>query len=154
MQLEVAYRSAQEIYGIWGPVVLRIIDGATTEPADIDRLHALLEQALREWPTVGMLLISHHGSPNPSLTTMRYSANVMAEIQDRMVVGVAPLGLGFWAETSRATVSVLMQLVRSTVTLGSSTEAVARKLALELVGIDPDGLAAACELLEREFREG
>lgn len=152
MQLDVVYRTEQEIYAIWGPVVIRTIDGATTEPADIDRLHGLLAGVLIAWPTAGMLLITHHGSPQPSFATMRYSKNVMGDIEDRVVIAIAVLGLGFWAETGRATTAWLMRLVRSTVALEGSVEAAVRQLAMELVGIDGDGLLAACGELERRFR--
>jgi hypothetical protein len=154
MQLDVVYQTKQEIYAIWGPVVIRLLDGAETEPADIDRLHGLLAGVLIGWPTVGMLLISHHGSPQPSLATMRYSNKEMGDLEDRMVIAVALLGLGFWAEAARATTAWLMRMLRhGSVVLESSVEAAARGMALELVGLDADGLVKACEQLERRFRE-
>lgn len=154
MQLDVRYQTPHEIYAIWGPVVLRIADGAPTELADIDRVHALLDEVLTTWPSAGMLLIVHHGNPNPSMATMRYASQVMADIEHRMVVGIALLGLGFWAETVRASTALLMRLIRgSTVALEGSIEDAARRMALELVGIDAEGLRLACQELERRFRK-
>jgi hypothetical protein len=153
MQLDLVYRSDREIYGIWGPIVIRIVDGAATETPDIDRVHGLLAGVLLGWPSAGMLLISHHGNPQPSLATTRYATQVMHDIEDRVVVGIALLGLGFWADTGRATTSFLMRLLRgNSVVLESSVEAVARRMALELVGIDAEKLRVACEELERRFR--
>ena len=152
MQLDVVYRTEQEIYAIWGPVVVRLIDGAQTEPADIDRLHGLLAGVLIGWPTVGMLLVSHHGSPQPSVATMRYSKNQMADIEDRLVIGIALLGLGFWAETARATASWLMRFAQSSVVLEGSVDDAARRMGMELVGLDAEGLIGACDELERRFR--
>ena len=152
MRLLVRYQTTREIYAIWGPIVLRLIDGASTEPADIDRVHALLLEVLEQQPSCGMLLIAHHGSPSPSLATMRYSNAVMSDIKDRLVVGIALLGLGFWAETSRATTSALMRLTRSNVALESTPGSAAQRMAMELIGIDPNRLLQACDDLEQLFR--
>jgi hypothetical protein len=153
MQLDVVYRTKQEIYAIWGPVVIRLIDGAATESADIDRLHGLLAAVLAGWPTAGVLLISHHGSPQPSIATMRYSNNLMGDLEDRLVIAVASLGLGFWAEAARVTTAWLMRMVRhGTLLLEGSVEAAARGMALEMVGLDAEGLIDACKQLERRFR--
>lgn len=153
MQLDVTYRSELEIYAIWGPVVIRLIDGAATEPADIDRVHGLLAGVLLGWPSAGMLLIAHHGSPQPSFATMRYSKGLTGEIEDRLVIGIALIGLGFWADAARATAAWLMRIAgRSSVVLEGSVEGAARAMAMELVGLDAVGLIGACGELERRFR--
>lgn len=153
MQLEVVYRTDQEICGIWGPVVIRIVDGASTERPEIDRVRELLTRVLAEWPSMGMLLIAHHGTPQPSLTAMRYSKILMDDIEPRLVIGITLLGLGFWAAAARATASLLMRMTRGNgVMLESSVEATVRRMALELVGLDAEGLLAASNELERRFR--
>lgn len=152
MQLDIRHHSARDIYALWGPVMIRIIDGARTEPADIDRNLALLTELLATRPYCGMLVVSHHGSPTPSLATLRYASNLIADVKDRTVLTLALLGLGFWAETSRATAAALMRLIGSPIALEGSVEAAARRMALDLIGIDPEALCAASEQLERAFR--
>jgi hypothetical protein len=152
--LDVRLRDATEICAIWGPVVIRLLDGAATEPRDIDRVRALLDEATQHWPSIGMLTIAHHGTPVPSVSTVRYSKQLMGNLEDRLVVGVALLGLGFWAEAGRASVDFLSRISmrRSTFMLGDSVEAVVERMALELVGLEREPLCAACAELERKFR--
>ena len=153
MQLDVKYQTPREVCAIWGPVVLRLVDGAPTEQPDIDRIHVLLEELLAAWPSVGMLVIAHHGNPTPSLATLRYSKQLMDRFEQRLVVGITLLGLGFWAEAARASADLFIRLARgSTVALESSVEQAVRRMALELVGIDGDGLRAACAELELRLR--
>jgi hypothetical protein len=152
--LDVRLRDATEICAIWGPVVIRLLDGAPTEPSDIDRVRALLDEATQHWPSIGMLTIAHHGTPVPSLSTMRYSKQVMGTLEDRLVIGVALLGLGFWAEAGRASVDFLSRIAmrKSTFSLGDSVEAVVERMSLELVGLEREPLCSACAELERRFR--
>lgn len=153
MQLDVHYQSPREVCATWGPVVLRIVDGAATEQADIDRIHVLLEALLRSWPSVGMLVIAHHGNPTPSLATLRYSKQLMDRFGSRLVVAITLLGLGFWAEAARASADLFVRLARgSTVALESTVEQAVRRMALELVGLDAEGLRAACAQAELRLR--
>ena len=153
MQLDLRYQTPREVCAIWGPVVLRIVDGAQTEQPDIDRVHALLEELLAAWPSVGMLVIAHHGNPTPNLASLRYSKQLMDRFGSRLVIGITLLGLGFWAEAARASADLFMRLARgSTVALESSVEQAVRRMALELVGVDDEGLWAACEQLELRLR--
>jgi hypothetical protein len=151
--LEIKHHGDKQIYATWGPVLIRIADGAATDPQEIDRSHALCLGLLDEWPTIGSLLIAHHGLPIPSLATLRYARQLMAGIEDRMVVGVTLLGLGFWAEGARATASLFARLIRgNTLVLAGSVESAVERMAFELVGIDPEQLHSACTELERRFR--
>ena len=152
--LDVRHHDANEITALWGPVVIRMVDGAATEPRDIDRVGLLLEEAIERSPTIGMLTIAHHGTPIPSVATLRYSKQVMGSLEDRLVVGIALLGLGFWAEAGRASVEFLSRIAmrRSTFTLGDSIEVVVERMALELVGLECEQLCTACVELERRFR--
>jgi hypothetical protein len=80
----------------------------------------------------------------------------MGNLEDRLVVGVTLLGLGFWAEAGRASVDFLSRIAmrKSTFALGDSVEAVVDRMALELVGLEREPLCLACAQLERRFREG
>jgi hypothetical protein len=151
--LEIEHQSDTQVWATWGPVLIRIVDGAPTEPSDMDRLRVLILGLLDEWPTIGMLLIVHHGTPIPSITTLRYANQLMGDLQDRLVVSTALLGLGYWAETSRAAINFFAHLVRGhTFILAGSVESAVDKLAFELVGLDRQQLCSASAELERRFR--
>jgi hypothetical protein len=151
--LAIKHQSDTQVYATWGPVLIRIVDGAATEPADMDRLHALFLELLDVWPTIGMLLIAHHGNPIPSMATLRYGNQLMGQLDDRLVVGIALLGLGYWAEASRTTINILARLVRgNTFILANSVESAVDKMAFELVGLDREQLCLAATKLERQFR--
>lgn len=152
--LAIKHQSDTQVYATWGPVLIRIVDGAATEPADMDRLHALFLELLDEWPTIGMLLVAHHGNPIPSMATLRYANQLMAQLDDRLVIGIALLGLGYWAEASRTAINILTRLVRgNTFILASSVESAVDKMAFELVGLDREQLCLAAIELERQFRD-
>lgn len=151
--LEIKHQSDTQIYATWGPVLIRIADGAPTEPSEIDRSHAMCLALLDEWPTIGSLLIVHHGTPIPSFTTMRYATQLMAGIEDRMVVGVTLLGLGYWAQAARVTTSFFARLIRGNAfVLAGSVESAVERMAFELVGLDHAQLHAACVEAEQRFR--
>jgi hypothetical protein len=152
--LDVRHQVANEICAIWGPVVIRLVDGARTEPSDIDRVRVMLEELIDHWPTIGMLTIAHHGTPLASVATMRYSMQRMGNLEDRLVVGIALLGLGFWADAGRTTVEFMTRLAnrRNTFMLGNSVESVVDRMAFELVGLEREQLCSAYDELERRFR--
>jgi hypothetical protein len=151
--LDIKHRSDTQVYATWGPVLIRIVDGATTEPSDMDRLHVLFLELLDEWPTIGMLLVAHHGNPIPSIATLRYANQLMGQLDDRLVIGIALLGLGYWAEASRAAISFLTRWVRgNTYFLANSVESAVDKMAYELVGLDREQLCLTAAELERQFR--
>jgi len=150
MELDIKHRTPQDIYAVCGPVLIRIADGAPTELADIDRIHQCFTEMLAHRPNVGMLLLAHHGNPTPSMATIRYAVQQMGHLQERIVVAVALLGLGFWADTARAVTAGLMRLLRGgAVILASSPEAAVEGMTLELVGLDGAALLAATVELER-----
>jgi hypothetical protein len=151
--LEIKHQSDTQVYATWGPVLIRIVDGAPSEPSDMDQLHVIFLELLDEWPSIGMLLIAHHGNPVPNLTTLRYANQLMGDLDDRLVISIALLGLGYWAEAGRAAISMLTRLVRgNTYFLASSVDDAIDKLALELVGLDREQLSSTCATLERQFR--
>jgi hypothetical protein len=151
--LEIKHQSDTQVYATWGPVLIRIVDGAPSEPSDMDQLHVIFLELLDEWPTIGMLLIAHHGNPVPNLTTLRYANQLMGELDDRLVISIALLGLGYWAEAGRAAISMLTRLVRgNTYFFASSVDDAIEKLVLELVGLDRAQLSSTCTDLERRFR--
>jgi hypothetical protein len=151
--LAIKHQSDTQVYATWGPVLLRIIDGDKTDPPEIDRSHGMCLELLDEWPTIGSLLIVHHGSPIPSLATLRYARQLMAGLEDRMVVGVALLGLGYWAQAARVTASFFARLTRgNSMVLAGSVDSAVESMSFELVGIDREQLHSACAELERRFR--
>jgi hypothetical protein len=152
--LEIKHQSDTQVWATWGPVLIRIVDGAPTEPSDMDRIRVLFLELLDKWPTIGMLLIAHHGSPIPSIATLRYANQLMVNLEDRLVVGSALLGLGYWAEASRAAFNFFTHLVRgNTFILAGSVESAVDKMAFELVGLDREQLCSAAIELERQFRD-
>jgi hypothetical protein len=151
--LEIKYQSDTQIYATWGPVLLRIADGAPTEIAEINRSHAISLELLEQWPTIGSLLIAHHGNPTPSFATMRYARQLMNGLEDRMVVCVATLGIGYWAQAARVTTSFFARLIPgNSFVLAGSVESAVERMTFELVGLDPAQLHSACIELERRFR--
>lgn len=152
--LDVRYHSKLEICALWGPILIRLVDGAPTEPADIDRVGVWLDELAERWPTIGMLTLAHHGTPLPSLATLRYSNQKLGALEDRMVIGIALLGLGYWAEAARAAVDSVSRIARrrTTYAFGSSVESVVERMALEFVGLDRARLCSVCAELERRYR--
>jgi hypothetical protein len=153
MELIVKQRCERQIHAIWGPVLIRIADGAPTDVADIDRLHCYFVEMLERWPTIGMLLVAHHENPMPSVAALRHAKQQMPALADRIVIAVALLGLGFWADAGRSMVGMFMRMAGGgTFVLEKSVDAAATKLGHELIGLDPAGLIDACAQLERQFR--
>lgn len=154
MESVIHFRSGQEICASWGPVVIRICDGVRTEIDDLDRVQGLFEQLLAARPLVGMLLVFTHGTPLPIPTTQRHAANRMRELDGKLVMSVAMLGLGFWATAMRATFDLLIRTVsRGTIAIEGTIETAAMRLSSELIGVDPEALLEVHHRLWSELEQ-
>jgi hypothetical protein len=151
--LEICHHTDKQILATWGPVFIRITDGAMIDAPEIERAHARCLELLDEWSTIGSLLIVHHGTPIPSLGTLRYARQRMVGVEHRIVVGVALLGLGYWAEAARVTTSLFGRLFRgNSFVLTNSVESAVKGMTFELVGVDSEQLHSACIEAERRLR--
>ncbi len=140
----IRFRSAQEICATWGAVVIRICDGGRTELDDLARVELLFDELLETRTAIGMLLVFTHETPLPTTATQRYAINSMSRYGDKLVVAVATLGLGFWASAFRTSLDAVLRLLRGgNMSMEGNVEAASRRLATELIGIDPDALLSA-----------
>ena len=140
MEPEVRHLTADEVCATWGPLVVRICDGRRTELEDLQRVEAIFDELLTRHRHVGILLVFHHGTPMPAGPTQRYAMDSTRRFGERLVMSAALLGLGFWADATRATLSTLLRLVGATLSIESSVEQAVARLTLDFVGIDPDAL--------------
>lgn len=129
-----------------GPVLIRVFRGAT-EIADVDLGCKIVESLLERWPIAGVLAIAHHGTPLPDAVTRKYASRNFGKFGDRLVIVQCQLGLGFWAEAARATAMAIARMIRSHTFVESNVEAAARRMAMEMVGIDPARIIAAHDQL-------
>ena len=155
MDCEIRVHDDVQIYAIWGPVLLRITDGGTTTPEDIDFQHGIVGEMLERWPSIGFLVVAHHGNPVPTVGTMRYATKRFASFESRLVVGMTLLGIGHWVVASNAAIAFMRRLVRAnTFILGNSIEQVVDGMALELIGLDGEALVGVAKELQVRLRPG
>jgi hypothetical protein len=134
-----------------GPVLIRVLNGATTEIEDVDFGCALFDAMLERYPAIATLAVVEHGTPIPSAAVRRYTAERFGSYAPRLIVGAVFLGLGFWASASLAATSLFMRVLgKQNGMIETSLEEIARKLSLELVGLDPDALVAFIEQLRAQ----
>jgi hypothetical protein len=154
VELEVRYQTAREICASLGPIVIRICDGCRTELEDLVRVDQLFDELLEVHANIGMLLVFTHGTPTPDASVQAHARESMRKREDRLVIAVALLGLGFWASAVRAALSTLARVVShgGISTEGTVEHAVAR-LTTELVGVDGDQLVRAYTLLWAQLTE-
>lgn len=154
VELEVRYRTTQEICATLGPVVIRICDRAPTEVADIDRVEQLFDELLETHKNIALLLVLTHGTALPDSVGQRRAKESMHRYADRLVGVVALLGLGFWASAVRTTLSAIIRMVRQeSFALEGSVEEAIERLTMELVGLDGEALLRAYELLWAELTQ-
>ncbi|KIG18445.1 hypothetical protein DB30_00730 [Enhygromyxa salina] len=148
--LRIHKRSAGEILAQLGPVVIRVVGCAKTPLARVPELYGFVDQVLSEYPIVAMLIVVEHGAPVPD-EDVRRSIDVQLQARaDKLVVGYALLGLGFWAERARAFADHRIRLEGCTILVDISLSALIQRLALEFVGIDPDQLTQVVEQLRTQ----
>ena len=79
----------------------------------------------------------------------------MQAYDGRLVLSVAVLGLGFWASAMRGSIGALVRVVsRGDVWLEGSVERAIARLTTDLVGLDPDAIAAVYHELWDELVRG
>jgi hypothetical protein len=148
VQPQLRFQSDREICATWGPVVIRICDGVRTEVEDLVRVQRVFDELLATHETVAMLLVFTHGTPLPDGPTHRYTKEAMAGYGDRVIFGVALLGMGFWASTVSAAMGLIARaLGRGTVFIEKTVERACGRLAAELVGLDADKMLAVYQQL-------
>lgn len=151
MELRVHHHSDGEIVAELGPVLLRVVNEVETTHESIDRLTAVLDALTARWPLVGVLVLVEHGTPKPAPEIRRRADEVMCSYGDRLVIGYAFLGLGFWTADARGFATDRAALGLSVFAAGSVHELVSR-VSLELVGVDPELIERSCEQLRAELR--
>jgi hypothetical protein len=153
---EIRFHSSQEICATWGAVVIRICNGVRTEIDDLMRVEALFDELLETRKAIGMLLVFTHGTPWPTAAAQRYAISSMRSKYDgKVVLGVAMLGLGFWANSFRGTLDAVTRVVRGgTIAIEGTAEAATKRLAMELIGIDPEALLGVYQELWGRLEHG
>lgn len=152
MEPEVRYLAAHEVCATWGPLVVRICDGKRTEIEDLQRVEAIFDELLTRHRHIGILLVFHHGTPVPAGPAQRYAVDSTRRFGQKLVMSSALLGLGFWADATRATLSTLLRLVGATLSIEPSVEQAVARLSLDFVGIDPDALMAVYRDLWKQLQ--
>jgi hypothetical protein len=155
VELRIRHRTSQEICATWGAMVIRICDGVRTELDDMVRVRALFDELLAQRPAIGMLLVFTHGTPLPTTAVQRYASSSMRELDGKLVLAVAMLGLGFWASSFRATVDAIARMVSGgTMAIEGTVEAAVQRLCAELIGSDPQALLDVYQQLWAELESG
>ena len=120
-----------------GPLFLRVINGVPTTHEDVDRLVAILDRMLLRWPLVALLVVVEHGSPSPSPEIRRRVDDELRRYGERIVIGYAFLGLGFWTVDAREWATERATTLGVPVFVASDVGELASQVSLELVGVDP-----------------
>lgn len=134
-----------------GCVILRIIDGALTEVDTIDRFMTHAEAVLARAHFTGLWIVVNHGSPPPTLGVARHAARRLNAHGERQTTVYSMLGIGFWVAAARRTTVILNKLLRSPSFIEDTVEAGARRLAMELVGVNSDELIEAHDRLRAKM---
>lgn len=148
VELRLRHQSDREVCASWGPVVIRICDGARTEMEDLLRVQQVFDELLETHETVAILLVFMHGTPPPDAQAQRYVRESVARYRDRLILSAALLGLGFWASTARATLGLVARVVGpGNMWLENSVDRAIDRLAFELVGLDANALLTVYQQL-------
>jgi hypothetical protein len=143
---QIRHRQAGEVVAEVGPLLLRIINGAVTTHASVDRLVALLDEMLDRWPVVGVLAVVEHGSPQPNPEMRLRVDDEMRRYGERIVVGYAFLGIGFWSTDARRFGEERAAALGVPVFVETQLEPVVASIVGELDGVD--AAAAVVEVVE------
>lgn len=152
--MQLRHQTDREICATWGPIVIRICDGVDTEVDDLLRVTKVFDELLETHVNIAMLLVLTHDTPVPGIAARRFAMESMQGYGDRLLLGVAVLGLGFWASTARATMAMITHALRGNVWMEGSVERAIERLTAELVGIDPGALMTAYQELWDELGGG
>lgn len=151
MELRVDYRGEGELVAELGPLMLRVLNGIETTHESVDRLIATLDRLLDRWTLVGVLVLVEHGTPKPSPEIRRRVDDDLRRYGDRIVIGYAFLGLGFWTVDAREFAVERAAALGTTVFAAGSVRELATRTSLELVGVDPELVERSCEQLRSEL---
>ncbi|NVB37341.1 hypothetical protein G6O69_05825 [Pseudenhygromyxa sp. WMMC2535] len=149
--LQIHHRTDAEVLAEYGALVIRAIDGAPTEIEDVDRASDLIDELLERRANIGVLVIVEHGSPAPTPECMRHMRRRSQPRAERLVVGFAMLGLGFWAKAALHLTQVAVQAMNMSMFAGTELRPVVEGMSRELVGLDPATILALCEQLRAEL---
>lgn len=150
MELRVHYRGDGDIVAELGPLLLRVVNGVETTHETVDRLIASLDRLLARWSIVGVLVLVEHGTPKPASEVRRRVDEALGSHGQRIVIGYAFLGLGFWTADAREFAAERAALGMTVFAAGTVRELVTR-VSLELVGVDPELIVRSCEQLRSEL---
>lgn len=149
VELQIHHLDGGHAIATLGPVLIRVITSAPTDPQVLDEIVQLCELALQRWPTIGVWVVAHHGAPIPDSDTRRHAGRVLEPLRDRSCVVFTLLGLGFWSSAAVGVSKLLAMLIGQRPMIETSVEDGADRLGMELIGIDAEKLAVVHdELLE------
>jgi ABC-type amino acid transport substrate-binding protein len=136
-------------------MILAVINelGASGGIAEVEKSIELVDTLLARYAAVAFLVVVEHGAPNPEPEERRRMQTSLAEYGDRLVIGYAFCGLGFWASAMRTVLVGISRLAGAPVIAHGSVEATAQHIARELIGLDADVMTALCEQLRADLRE-
>lgn len=151
VELRVRHRSVGQITAEAGPTVLRVVNGVATTPESLDLLLGCFDELLARLPVAAMLVIVEHGSPQPSAAIRQRIDAELRRYGERIVLGYAFLGLGFWNVDSQEFVAERTATVGTPLIVTNTIPELVRRVASELIGLDPGLLEGAIERLRAEL---
>jgi hypothetical protein len=151
LELEVRRVRHEEQIATFGPVLIRVFRNVPTEIPELDLARELLDELSERWPVIGVWAIAHHGAPIPDGPTRRRAKEVFGRYGDKLVLVQSVVGLGFWAAAGTATGTAIARLLGISFPIENSVEAGAERLAMEMVGLDPQELIVAHDELFRRI---
>lgn len=153
MELTIYHRGRDKILGHSGPMIIGVISDSSSRPSETHHAIALIDSLLADYPAVAFLMAIEHGTAKPDAEDRRNMQAALDRYGDRLVVGYAFCGLGFWAGATQMALVSISRLAGSAVIAHRSVEATAQHIARELVGVDAEVMTALCEQLRAELHE-
>ncbi len=152
MGLTIHQRSKGKLLASDGPVLYSLHSHeAESSPDDVPQTLAAIEAQLEQHAAVALLVIVEHGTPKPSPEERREMQATLARFGERLVVGYAFCGLGFWAGALRALIAGISRLAGSPAIMHQTVEDTAAALARELIGLDPQRITGVGEELRAQL---
>jgi hypothetical protein len=138
-----------------GPVIyaVRNHEAAAADPSNTDAAQtlAVIETLVERHPAIAILMVIEHGAQKPEPEERRKMQAILDQMCDRLIVGYAFCGLGFWAGALRSVLVGISRLSGSPIIAHATVEATAQHLASELLGLDPEQMTRECEALRAEL---
>jgi hypothetical protein len=151
VELMIHHRTSSKLLASKGPMIFGVLSGPGSSALEL--AVEVIDAQLERYPAVSFLLVVEHGSPTPTPEERRRMQASLATYGDRLVVGYALCGLGFWANAVRSIMVAVSRLAGTEIIAYGSVEATAKHIARELVGVDADEMTATCEQLRAQLRE-